>query len=78
MELTISKIDSTPLHRRVRIIRWINGQRVKTRLYFDDKEPTTGPIRKYPQIDLAYFQRKARARDPFQVTLKPWTDDNRD
>jgi len=75
MVLTIAKIDSTPLQRKRRLIRWVKGRRVITRWWFDDTEPTTGPIRKYPTIDLAYFQETARARDPYQITLRPWIDD---
>jgi hypothetical protein len=71
-------IDTTPLVRKRRLVRWVDGRRIKTRWWFDDTEPTTGPIRKYPTIDLAYFQRTARARDPYQITLRPWIDDNRD
>ncbi len=71
--VTIKEIDETPVVRKLRITRWVNGRRVKSRVWFDDTEPTTGPIRKYPEIDLAYFQNKARTRDPFQVTLLGWT-----
>ncbi len=78
MELTILESDQTPLDRKRRLVRWVKGRRVKTRWWFDDSEPTTGPIRKYPKIDLNYFQNKFRARDPYQVTLRPWTDDDRD
>ena len=71
--VTITDIDDTPLSRKPRVICWVNGRRVKTRIWFDDTEPTTGPIRKYPEIDLNYLQTKFRMRDPYQVTLRGWT-----
>jgi len=77
MELTIAKIDTSPLVRKRRLIMTVKGRRILTRWWFDDNEPTTGPIRKYPTVDLAYFVRTARARDPYQITLRPWIDDNR-
>ncbi len=78
MELTIEDTDTTPLLQKRRLTCTVRGRRVKTRWYYEIVEPTTGPIRKYPTIDLAYFERTARARDPYQVTLRPWMVDNRD
>ena len=45
--VTIKEIDDTPVARKLRVVRWVNGRRVKSRVWFDDTEPTTGPIRKY-------------------------------
>lgn len=73
---TIERIDDSPLDRKRRLIRWVDGRRIKTRWWFDDSEPTTGPIRKYPKIDLNYFQNTAD-RSNYQISLRPWTDDNR-
>ncbi len=74
--VTISDTDTTPLVRKRRIICWVRGKRVNTRWWFDDTEPTTGPIRKYPKIDLNYLKSKYRAGDPYQVSLRYWTDDS--
>jgi len=74
--VTISETDTTPVVRKRRIICWVKGRRVNTRWWFDDSEPTTGPIRKYPKIDLNYLKSKYVAGDPYQVTLRGWTDDS--
>jgi len=71
---TMERIDTTPLVRKRRLVRWVKGRRVNTRWWFDDSEPKQKPQKSdtFPLINLGYFQKRAD-RGNYQVSLRPWT-----
>lgn len=73
----MERIDTTPLHRRIRFRKRVHGRRVKTRLWFDDTGAERIPQKSkiFEVIDLEYFQKTAPDLDTYQVTLRPWIDE---
>lgn len=75
----MERIDTTPTHRKVRTIRFVNGRRVKTRIWFDDSGADIGIPPKsetYEKINLEYYQKKAVNLKSYQITLRPWTEES--
>lgn len=76
----MERFDTTPTHRKLRVVRIVNGRRVKTRIWFDDTGADIGiPPKsedKFEIIDLEYFQKKAVNLETYQVTLRPWTQES--
>ncbi len=72
----MEKIDTTPLLRRIRFRKTVNGRRVKTRLWFDDNGAERIPQKsiEFPIIDLEYYQKIAPNLETYQITLRPWID----
>ncbi len=73
---TMERIDTTPLFRRIRFRKRVNGRRVKTRVWFDETGAERIPQKsiKFPTIDLEYYQKVAPDLETYQITLRPWTD----
>ena len=79
MVRTITENDTTPLKRKLRFVRRVNGRRVKTRVVFDDTGAERIPqkmCQPFPEINLRYFQEIAPKLGSYQVTLRPWLDES--
>ncbi len=77
---TVEKVDTTPLARKIRFRKTINGIRINTQLWFDDSGAERIPQKSikvlHPEIDLDYFQKTAITLVTYQVSLRPWTEEN--
>ena len=76
----VERVDITPLGRKIRFRKTINGIRIKTQLWFDDIGAERIPQKSikvlHPEIDLDYFQKIAINLGTYQVSLRPWTEEN--
>lgn len=76
----MESVDTTPLARKIRFRKTLYGRRIKTQLWFDDSGAEQIPQKSikvlHPEIDLDYFQKIANNLVTYQVSLRPWTEEN--